>query len=296
MIANRQLASAALKALHSHGAHDVPRVAGSELKRLVWGSGPALTVLLHGVGDCALVWDPVVRSMRPRGTVVALDLPGHGNSDPWPADRMSVESIAEGVSHAIEPFGASSLVFVGHSLGAQVAIHLADRYRERTAALMLVDGGPYTRQAANAAIYEKLRQTPDRHESLDDYLAVLRARFPLAEERVLAQFADGTSKRNADGLFELKCGAELATSVQYSSDEQLVERLQRLACPTLVVRGAWSSVLPVQEAQRMLDHLDIGGLVEVPEAGHCVPLENPAGLGAVLEQYLDQVLDLVATT
>lgn len=257
---------------------------------LIWGSGSPTLVLLHGVGDCALVWSEFVRTISFQGTILALDLPGHGDSDALPPGRTAVPALASCVADALSRFDARSYVFMGHSLGAQVAIHLAFKLRRRTAGLVLVEGGPYTRPAANAAIHNALRVAPQRFASMGEYVEELRARLPLADPRVLAEFAGGMLKSDEPGTLRLKCDADVATSVGFSPDNELVACLECVSCPSLVIRGAWSSVLPEDEAQRMLGHIGVGALAEVSAAGHCVPLENPSGLAESVERFLEQAL------
>ena len=48
------------------------------------GTGPPL-VLLHGIGSSRQAWDPVVPALAGRFTVIAVDLPGFGDSAPLPA-------------------------------------------------------------------------------------------------------------------------------------------------------------------------------------------------------------------
>ena len=55
----------------------------------------------------------------------------------------------------------------------------------------------------------------------------------------------------------------------------LWEPLRRITAPTLLVRGADSDVLSAEVAKRMIDALPDGRLVEIPGAGHPVPMDQP---------------------
>jgi pimeloyl-ACP methyl ester carboxylesterase len=265
---------------------------GRTARALLWGSGSPMLVLLHGIGDCAFVWNELVRTLSFPGTIVALDLPGHGDSDPLPAGRATVPELAKFVAEVLGRFDARTYVLVGHSLGAQVAIHLVEKLRRRTAALVLVEGGPYTRAAGNAAISNALHMATRHFDSIEACVDELCARLPLVEPRVLFELAQAMLKRNERGVLQLKGDPDVVTAVGFSPDSELISRLARVGCPSLVVRGNWSSVLPEADAQRMLDHIGIGSLAEVSGAGHCVPLENPAGLAGAVEPFLEQVLRL----
>jgi pimeloyl-ACP methyl ester carboxylesterase len=61
--------------------------------------------------------------------------------------------------------------------------------------------------------------------------------------------------------------------------------LARIACPTLIVRGAESDVLSPEIAKRMVETLQGGRLVEVSEAGHTVPGDQPELFIRIVRQF-----------
>jgi pimeloyl-ACP methyl ester carboxylesterase len=89
------------------------------------GTGPPL-VLLHGIGSSRASWDPVVPSLAERFELIAVDLPGFGDSPPLPS---SVEphpaALAEAVAGLLDRLGIDRPHVVGNSLGGWVALELA---------------------------------------------------------------------------------------------------------------------------------------------------------------------------
>src|SRR5262249_2360847 len=67
--------------------------------------------------------------------------------------------------------------------------------------------------------------------------------------------------------------------------------LPRIPCPTLLVRGAASDILSPETAARMLRDIPDCRLVEVPDAGHSVPLDNPTGFLAAIDEFLSGTRD-----
>ncbi len=105
---------------------------GVTLSALVWGTSAPELVLLHGGGQNAHTWDTVALALgRP---LVAIDLPGHGHSDPaWntPAGATSGTSAdatfgphayAPHVVSAIEQLAPSARCVTGMSLGGLTSI------------------------------------------------------------------------------------------------------------------------------------------------------------------------------
>lgn len=67
------------------------------------------------------------------------------------------------------------------------------------------------------------------------------------------------------------------------------EGVPAISCPTLVVRGANSDVLGAKEAAGLAQAFSDGRWVEVPDAGHTVQGDNPAGLVTVIRNFLTDV-------
>jgi pimeloyl-ACP methyl ester carboxylesterase len=97
-------------------------VEGLRVKLAYAGSGPPL-VLLHGLMGTHAYWRPFARRLASRHTVVLIDLPGHGDSDPLrPFDFVSCARV---VADASEAAGITRPIVAGHSLGSAVAVHWA---------------------------------------------------------------------------------------------------------------------------------------------------------------------------
>ncbi len=94
-------------------------------------TGPAL-VLLHGLTFDHRTWAPALealRTLQPTRRVLALDLPGHGESPGWPSYPM--DAVMKTIHQSVLVAGIEAPVMVGHSLGAVVASVYATRYPTR---------------------------------------------------------------------------------------------------------------------------------------------------------------------
>jgi pimeloyl-ACP methyl ester carboxylesterase len=89
-------------------------------------------VLLHGLTFNRSLWNPALAGLQqidPDRRVLALDLPGHGESPDW--SSYDIESVADGVYRAVEQAQLQSPVVVGHSISAVIATLYAARYPTR---------------------------------------------------------------------------------------------------------------------------------------------------------------------
>jgi pimeloyl-ACP methyl ester carboxylesterase len=88
------------------------------------GSGPPL-VLLHGVGHRRQAWGAVLDRLTPHRDVVAVDLPGHGESPPLQATRPVLEEMLGEVFALLDGLGLERPHMAGNSLGGRLALHAA---------------------------------------------------------------------------------------------------------------------------------------------------------------------------
>jgi pimeloyl-ACP methyl ester carboxylesterase len=87
------------------------------------GSGPPL-VLIHGIGSQWQVWSPVIDRLAAERDVIALDLPGFGESLPMDGAIPSVPELARSVARFVGELGVERPHVAGNSLGGAVALEL----------------------------------------------------------------------------------------------------------------------------------------------------------------------------
>ena len=103
------------------------------------GKGPPL-ILIHGGGNDWHEWKKNIAFLAARFQVYALDFPGFGLSE-LPAAGFSRPWTVQFMKHFINNLGIERAHFVGHSMGAVIAISLAAQYPECVNRLVLVDAG-----------------------------------------------------------------------------------------------------------------------------------------------------------
>src|SRR4051794_37523494 len=95
------------------------------------GSGEPL-VLIHGVGSQWQVWQPVIPALERERDVIALDLPGFGDSPSLPIGVVpNAAALADAVAGFLDSLGIERPVIGGNSLGGWIALELAARGRAR---------------------------------------------------------------------------------------------------------------------------------------------------------------------
>jgi len=111
-----------------------------QLSGLRWGVGEPEFALVHGGAQNAHTFDTVALALqRP---LVALDLPGHGHSDPSPYGSSAISMHARDVARAIEQLTTQPVTLVGMSLGGLTSILVASERPDLVRTLVLIDITP----------------------------------------------------------------------------------------------------------------------------------------------------------
>lgn len=105
------------------------------------GTGKPL-VLLHGYLEAAEVWAPFAQRLSGDFRVIAVDLPGHGDSG-VKGDTHTMEFLAGAVRAVISDAGEKRVFMIGHSLGGYVTLAFAELYPEMLAGYSLFASHPH---------------------------------------------------------------------------------------------------------------------------------------------------------
>ncbi|MFO7575245.1 MAG: alpha/beta hydrolase [Bacteroidales bacterium] len=99
-------------------------------------------VLLHGYLEAAEVWEPLAERLSGDFRVIAVDLPGHGDSEVR-GDTHTMEFLASAVRAVLSDAGEERILLTGHSLGGYVALAFAEMFPELLAGYVLFASHPH---------------------------------------------------------------------------------------------------------------------------------------------------------
>ena len=265
------------------------QVNGLRLHYLDWGGPGAQSLfLLHGISSNAHAWDHFADSLCDRFHIVAPDQRGHGDTD-WATDGYDRDRYVEDFARFVEGLGARRFVLLGHSMGGSVAVAYAARYPQEVERLVIVDIGPEVDPAGLRRMGEQRRDPVEEFESVEEVYRLMRSQDPVPPDDMLRHRARFALKRHPNGKWTWKYDKALRLPREPDRPGlggDMWERLTDLRCPTLVVRGERSDILSRETAQGMVAVVPQGSLVEVPGAGHRVPLDNRPGFERAVRQFL----------
>src|SRR5256884_9592530 len=264
-------------------------VRGCRLRYFVGGSGKARpVVLVHGLGGAALNWADVAPVLAAERRVLVPELPGHGGSTPLPV-VPNLAVFADRVGAVAELEGFAPATFVGHSLGAVVAVRLAVRRPDLVESLVLAAAAgisSVTRRAKYGlrilGIIGPRRLVAPWADSVADSPLLRYAvfgRWGAADPLIL-------SRRAVDGFLEgTRLTSDSVSAARAVVADDVRQELGELACPTLVLWGARDNQLPLVDGFEFARRLD-APLRVIADCGHLLIGERPGVCAEAIENFL----------
>ena len=112
---------------------------GARIHYVNYGKGDEALVLVHGWTQNIDGWRDQSADFAKRNRVIAIDLPGHGQSDK-PQVAYTMDYFARAVEAVMRDAKVKRAVLVGHSMGTPVARQFYRKYPEKTLGIIIVDG------------------------------------------------------------------------------------------------------------------------------------------------------------
>ena len=261
-------------------------------------------VLLHGAmyDEARFIWDGMFPALSERFHMFALDTPRHGGSRPWDGllDRARLMEILQSV---LEQLNLVRFHIVGLSMGGGLAIEYAAGHPEQVVSMALFEPGGLGKHV-DAQLFTWLYiKTPGIlrllsrlyvKKDLKEIEKLLQSIFtkgtkpsePKRLARILKDEIDGKYANGERDMDDWQLGAIRPFSLRWN----LLGEVARISCPTLWLRGGESKLVKQSEMERAVRLAQTCGkparLVVVPQAGHILPLEQPARANAEVLQFL----------
>lgn len=238
------------------------------------GSGAPI-LFLHGLADSSKSFEAVIRSLRHPFSVYALDLRGHGTSDP--ADSYAISDFADDVIEFIETEITRRVHIVGHSMGAIIAQRVTTLRPDLVSRLVLVGAAP---TAAGHRELAGLRQE----------IAEFGARIP---REYIDAFQRGTV---SDAVAEAELHGYVDESTLLSAATWLgaidgllhepAEEVREIKVPALVIWGANDGIFGKSAQEALARFLTDHQSITYQNAGHAPHWEDPARVASDIERFL----------
>ncbi|MBR1517589.1 MAG: alpha/beta hydrolase [Bacteroidales bacterium] len=251
--------------------HKIVNYAGKQIHYRDEGRSNVKTiVLLHGLAQNLTVWSDITLKLMGNYRVVLVDLPGHGYTDLYNKDVLTMEFMAECVHEVLIAAGVSDCVIVGHSLGGYVALAYAEKYEHTVKGLGLIN---------SHALADDQQHLQDRR-SVCEAIRTNRPNFII--NFVPSLFSNDCSMELNKKISQIKESClTVSADALIASEMGMARRISRLpflsktSMPIMFVYGKDDTRIPLELASIMATVPQHSEMLLLDHVGHMAHIEEP---------------------
>ncbi|NMM47276.1 alpha/beta fold hydrolase [Marinigracilibium pacificum] len=264
-----------------------------EMKRQSVGSGIEIAyadlgkghpvLFIHGMGSYAKAWQKNIKELQNHFRCIVIDLPGYGKSSKgqFNADMTFHK---EHLFALMDSLNINEFSIAGHSMGAQIAMHMALENKERVKSLILTaPAGIETFSEVEKNMFRAI--TPEQTAAVSDeqYKVNLSLNFYEMPEEAEFMYEDRMTIKNSPDFMNY-CHT-VTQGIKGMVNEPVFDKLSELSQPVLLIYGKQDKLIPnkylhpdqtieslASNAQKQIKDVNIQ---LIDQAGHFVHFEQP---------------------
>jgi pimeloyl-ACP methyl ester carboxylesterase len=237
--------------------------------------GAPTVLLVHGFSGSRDNWNRVARKLTKKYHVVAVDLPGHGNTIAPENFGYQLADLSDAVRQFVLALGIQKdLHIAGHSLGGGIAVLYSALYFLEVKSVLLVDTAGVYEKVGNSLISkpEELKNMLVRKQGDFERLATKIAMYdpPFIPKELM----EGYEKLHTKHLPEHeKLINALVKQMEFTKPETFRMAAHSVEAPTLVIWGDKDAVIDVSVVEELKEHLKNEEVLILKDVGHTPILE-----------------------
>lgn len=221
-------------------------------------------VYIHGAGKSHHSWVNQLASKINGYVQIALDLPGHGDSEG--TGFKSIDDYTDFVKSFVDALGIDDFVIAGNSMGGAISQTFALKYQNYLKGMVLIGTG-----------------------------AKLRVKKEILEGTLKGEsYADNAYSGKTDQELIKKAESDFSkTSPQVRHDDfyacdnfDVMDQISRINVPTLIICGKDDALTPVKYSEFLHSKIKNSQLKIIPEAGHMVMWEKPKEVNEAIANFV----------
>jgi pimeloyl-ACP methyl ester carboxylesterase len=235
------------------------------------GRGGLPAVFVHSMAGNSAHWAGQLEHLRPTRRAVALDLRGHGQSEPPKNHDYSIAGMADDIEAVVATLGIGKFALIGHSMGGGVSLAYAGRHPDRVAGLLLLDPIGDGKQLPPAEVQALLTALESNYDSVIlQYWTQIAGPAGPVQERLLSDLHATPRETVVQGFRE---------AMRFDPDPALAG-----------YRGPMLSVVtPNNDLPFSLHRLGKGFPHQVVTGtGHWIQLDRPGEFNRILDEFLEK--------
>lgn len=232
------------------------RLGGRRLIYEQYGEGQPL-LLIHGLSGSARWWQRNIPALAAQFSVYAIDLVGFGGNRAW--RPLSLTTAAALLAGFVDDLGTGPAHVVAHSMGGQIALHLAAEHPAQLDRLVLAAASGLVRETV-AGMVRRLPRT-GRYMAPDFMPTLAWDAFRSGSLNLL---------RAAHALLH----------------DDISPLLERITAPTLIISGENDALIPPEIGARQHAAIGHSQYVVLPQAGHVLMWDRAQAFNQLVLDFL----------
>jgi pimeloyl-ACP methyl ester carboxylesterase len=258
-------------------------VNGIRLHTLDWGGEGEPIVVLHATGFLGRIYRPLAERLCAIGHVYSYDQRGHGDSAVAPDGAYDWTLTMKDLEGFIATMGWRSVRAIGHSAGATAIGGLAAERPDLVSRAVLVEPVIFESPTAPELGWRNpfIEMTLKRKRVFDSVEAMYsnfdrKPPYSTWRKDILRDYCEFGTRPARDGKRELKCTPEIEAKLYETAVEfDGFQRILNCKIPLLIMFGARGDSLGATLSGKIADQLKTAQVIDVPDAGHFLPMEKP---------------------
>lgn len=238
-------------------------------------------LFVHGFPYDHNMWQAQIEVLSKDYLCVSYDIRGLGES-PAGNGQFTMESFVDDLEIIIDELKLSRTILCGLSMGGYISLRALERMQERFSAVILCD----TRSEADNN-EGKLKRAAGIKRINKEALA------PFVKDFITNCFGDDFKQNKKDDLERI-----IEKSSQFNpvgvkggllamlSRSDTTTSLGKINIPTLLICGEQDALTPPSVMKEMFHKINKAEFVEIPNAGHMTPIENPQVVNKAMRDFL----------
>jgi pimeloyl-ACP methyl ester carboxylesterase len=206
--------------------------------------------------------------------VLALDLPGHGESLGKATDKIT--AYAESTLKFMDQLEIGQAVLCGHSMGSAIVQRISLDHPQRVRGLVLVGGG--ARLKVHPSLIDDCRSEKNYPRAVTQILEWSFSQH--ADQRLVALAGERMKEVPASTLL-----AHLTACDSFDARSEVAGINQ----PTLIICGEDDLMTPVKFSRYLAEKIHAAQIMVIPGAGHMVMLEKPGVVAGLIDEFLEKL-------
>lgn len=264
------------------------QVSGNNLNYFREGQGETI-LLVHGITTYSFIWAEIFHFLKTDFDVIAIDLPGCGDSDKSVQVDYSLKNQAKLLKEFIETLNIQKLHFVGHDVGGGIAQIFTVRYPETVISSTFINTIAYDFWPVQPIIAMRtpiIRQLAMATLDLGMFKLIVQ-RGVFHKEKVTPELMNYFFKPMQSKAGR-KAFLHFAACLDNKDLIEIAGLIKKIKTPVLIVRGNADVYLGSNISAKLHSEISISKLVIIPDAGHFIQLDEPEKLAHILQQFIKE--------